>query len=167
MRTYGLKSMLRRKSCCHSYRGLNRVSGERIRDELLKCVNLPDLAETYRLFERNGIFKKLFEIAGFLGVNDPDDASFERFSRTSKFLPKLEYLLDDISNENKASDCRKILAENDKVEDLFANLQNLLNETIQGGRSRRQLLLLFAFFFSRIVDVYRLRSEAETYSDGN
>jgi len=148
-------------------KGLDRVSGERIRDELLKCLKLPDLAETFRLLEGNGILKNLLELAGFRCENDPVDSSIERFCHTAKFLTELENLLDDISNENKASDCRKILAENDKVEDLFANLQNLFNETIQGGRSRRQLLLLFALFFSGIVNIYSLQSGSENYEDRN
>jgi len=161
MRTYGLEIDAETEELLRiAIEGLDRVSGERIRDEILKCVKLPGLAKTYRLFEENGIFKKLFELAGFQGENDPDDASFERFSYSSKFLTKLENLLDDINDENKGSDSITILAENHQV-------HNLLTETIQGGRSRRQLLLLFAFFFSRIVDVYRLRSEAETYCDGN
>ena len=161
MRTYGLKIDAETEELVRiAIEGLDRVSGERIRDEILKCVKLPDLAETFRLFEGNGIFKKLFELAGFQGEDNPDDTSFERFNQSSKFLTKLENLLEEVNDENKGSDSITILAENHQV-------HNLLTETIQGGRSRRQLLLLFAFFFSRIVDVYRFRSEAETYSDGN
>ncbi len=159
MRTYGLEIDSETEKLVRiAIESLDRVSGERIRDELLKCVKLPDLAKTFRLLDESGIFNKLFKLAGFPGENDPVDASFERFSRASKFLTKLENLLDDIDNENKSSDSIKILSENHK-------LHNLLTETIQGGRSRRQLLLLFALFFSRLVDVYSLRSVEENYND--
>ena len=166
MRTYGLEIDSETKELARrATEGLDRVSGERIRDEFLKCLNLPHIAETFRLLEEYGIFNKLFELAGFQAENDSEGTSFKRFSHTSKFLRELENLLDEIYNGKEISDSNVILSQNHKLEKSFDNLHNLLTETIQGGRSRRQLLLLFAFFFSRIVDCYGLRSETEIHSD--
>lgn len=148
MRTYGLEIDSETKELARrATEGLDRVSGERIRDEFLKCLNLPHIAETFRLLEEYGIFNKLFELAGFQAENDSEGTSFKRLSHTSKFLRELENLLDEIYNGKEISDSNEILSQNHKLEKSFDNLHNLLTETIQGGRSRRQLLLLFAFFF--------------------
>lgn len=166
MRTYGLEIDSETKELARrATEGLDRVSGERIRDEFLKCLNLPNLAETFQLLEEYGIFNRLSDLAGFQGENDPDESSFERFSHTSQLLTKLENLLDDINKKNKSSGSIKIFGENHTLKKSFDNLHNLLTETIQGGRSRRQLLLLFAFFFCRIIDINS--SVAEIHSDKN
>ena len=120
---------------------LNRISGERIRDELLKSLDLPGLDQTAALLQSSGILAQLNQcIFGFSMEIDPET-----------YLPvlhDLEELLGLIENEKSLS-----LSENS-----FPNgyrlptnhvlgIKALLSDNIQGGRSRKQLLILFSLFF--------------------
>ena len=161
LRTYGLEIDSETKELMRiAVKSLDRISGERIRDELLKCLKLSDWAETSMLLDESGILKKMLELAGYQPVVADFDLSNERFEESIKILTSLEKMLDDIKNGNKSSKYVAFLAEKETSEDLFANLDNMLSEPIQAGRSRGQLLVLFTLFFSLCYKKSELSSSA-------
>ena len=150
LRTYGLEIDSDTQELMRiAIKGLDRISGERIRDEILKCLKLPDSAETFRLLDESGILKKMLKLAGYQPIVADLALSQERFEVSSKILNSLERMLADIKNGDKSSKSVAFLADNNPDEDLSDNLDKMLSESIQGGRNRRQLLVLFAVFFSQ------------------
>lgn len=142
IRTYNLKHS---PEFLHALRvatmDLNRVSGERIRDELLKCLDLPGLDQTVALLQSSGILAQLNQrIFGF--STEIDQESY------LSLLRDLEKLLGLIEKEKSLS-----LSENSSpsvnrlTTDHVLGLEAIFSENIQGGRSRKQLLVLFSLFF--------------------
>ncbi len=146
---------------------LNRISGERIRDELLKCLELPGLCETYFLLKDYGILFQLLSRAHKLSgsgrsfaQNDEEDFpdmddyleeiylpdwSMSRGDFTKNPLRILEELIVSLKQENTLP---LINQENGlKIEQTAKELSCTLAETLQGGRKREQLLKVFALFF--------------------
>ncbi len=122
---------------------LNRVSGERIRDELLKCLELPGLDETAALLERSGILfqlhQRIFDSAITPAINLESYLSF---------LRSLENMLESIENKISFSFSKLLPGIADDLKFVqIVGLDNLISEKIQGGRSRKQLLKLFCLFY--------------------
>ena len=146
LRTYGLEIDSETKESMRiAIEDLGRISGERIRDELIKCLKHPGLAETFQLLDESGILKKMLELADLQPVES--DVSNEHFEDSIKLLNSLEKMFDDLKIENRQSKFVAFLTDGDHSENLFAILDNMLSEPIQGGRSRKQILVLFALFF--------------------
>lgn len=153
MRTYGVEIDSDTKELLRiAIEDINRVSGERIRDEILKCLKLPGWAETLRLLEESGILQKTLELSDLQPDEGDSILPNERFEDGIKLLNSLEKILDGIKNGSESSGSVAFLADNDTSEDLFANLDEMLSSPIQGGRSRRQLFVLFTLFFSQAYD---------------
>lgn len=150
LRTYGLEIDSETQELMRiAIKSLDRVSGERIRDEILKCLKLPGWAETFRLLDESGILTKMLELADLQPNVDDFILLNERFEDCIKILNSLEQMLDDVKNRNKHANAVAFLADNDNSENLFANLDDMLNEPLQGGRSRRQILVLATLFFNQ------------------
>ena len=135
-------------------KGLNRISGERIRDELLKCLALPNLTLTYELLKDYGILDQLLQrtseqeslkklLADSPGENLTNiDDDFEQ-----NFLQTLEKLILYIEKEDPDSSDFDLCPVSISLPDILKKLNKNLGETLQGGRTRKQLLILFAMFF--------------------
>ena len=135
-------------------KGLNRISGERIRDELLKCLALPNLSLTYELLKNYGILDQLLHrtseqeslkklLADSPGENLTNiDDDFEQ-----NFLQTLEKLILYIEKEDPDSSDFDLCPVSISLPDILKKLNKNLGETLQGGRTRKQLLILFAMFF--------------------
>ena len=150
---------------------LNKISGERIRDELLKCLALPDLAETYRLLKEFGILYELLNTV--YQVNPPDEvranaasgdlsALFDYYAEIYRpawstvegesasavgVLKVLEEILRDIEAGRPASAFVNFDQNTPSSGNYMRALNSMLDESLQGGRTRKQLLVLFALFF--------------------
>lgn len=153
-------------------KSLYRISGERIRDELLKCLAMPDLALTYVLLKEYGILDQLlyrifkpessnqFLEENFVENSSDIDEFFEEdhlptrqvLGKETKvernFLKTLETLMLHIESENPDSIIPERCPVCLSIPDILQGLNLFLRETLQGGRTRKQLLILFAMFFS-------------------
>ena len=158
LRTYGLEIDSETKRLMRvATEGLNRISGERIRDELLKCFKLPGWAETFRLLNESGILNKMLDLADLPPAENDFVLSNEHFEDSINILNSLEKTLDDLKNGNKHANAVEFLVNKDNSESLFGALDDMLSEPIQGGRSRRQLLVLFTLFFCQSYNKSDLR----------
>lgn len=144
---------------------LNRISGERIRDELLKCLALPDLSVTYTLMDQFGILYQLLYRMHILGVSPktpepaakgdfaeelflPTWSSLDEKSRTENNpLKTLEYLLTEIDNPNAESRILEHASPLRTSPVVLTGLNSCLGESLQGGRTRKQMFILYALFF--------------------
>jgi len=151
---------------------LERISGERVRDELLKCLALPGLADTYRLLKEFGI---LFHLLDRVYLVEPPaelitaaengdfvdlfsfyedtykpnwSSGIDGWCLNSTLLETLEELVHDIEIENSNSLFFETDSKSDSPADYIHEIILNINETLQGGRTRKQLLLIFALFFS-------------------
>lgn len=135
-------------------KGLNKISGERIRDELLKCLALPNLSLTYELLKKYEILDQLlFRIIKQESSKQSSADSFEEnFSNNEddfvqNFLQTLERLILYIEKEDPDSSVFELCPVSISLPDILKNLNKNFGETLQGGRTRRQLLILYAMFF--------------------
>ncbi len=153
--------------------GINRISGERIRDELLKCLALPNLSLTYDLLDAFGILDQLFfrvhtlDSSGkiltetsresFHGIDDnmeqmrlPSQLTPEKESKTElnplQMLDGFLKYLDNINPETLLPKQSTMLFSSPEI---LHGLKSAFEESLQGGRNRKQLLVLFALFFWR------------------
>ena len=116
---------------------LGVVSGERIRDELFKCLRVPNFDTTVSLFEEFRVFEELRLLV--FGV-DPTETEFQQ--KDNPLFGALRGLSDYLLSENPDAetftfDYSLISAEKD-----LSAYQSMLDEPLQGGRKRRHLLLL-------------------------
>jgi len=137
-------------------KGLNRISGERIRDELLKCLSLPNLSLTYELLKKYEILDQLlFRIFKQESSKQSSADSFEEnFSDNEddfeqNFLQTLERLILYIEKEDPDSSDFDLCPVSISLPDILKNLNKNFGEILQGGRTRKQLLILFAMFFPK------------------
>jgi len=152
---------------------LNNISGERVRDELLKCLAVTDLSKTYDLLIEFGILGQLqdrvFEteqaeqflaettkenfpgmdeyanpgiLPGFLTTIEGSDLIRSRLSA-------LEELLLLIEGRNSDSELIAKSVQFFSSREIQHGLNQLLGESLQGGRTRKQLLILFTLFFDQ------------------
>ena len=150
---------------------LDRISGERVRDELLKCLALPGVSETYGLLKEFGILFYLLDKVNL--VEPPSDiipatdngdfvdlfnyyketylpdrsSGIDGWCLNSTLLQTLEELFHDIETENSNTLFFETDSKSDSPADYIPAINLNINEILQGGRTRKQLLLLFAFFF--------------------
>lgn len=151
--------------------GLDKISGERVRDELLKCLAVPDLSMTYDLLKEYGILDQLLsrvfkpestkqQFEGNLVKNnyEVDKLSEQDFLRPkrkfsnetkdeSNYLKTLDTLILHIESENPDLLIPELFPVCLTIPDIVEGLNLFLRETLQGGRTRKQLLILFAIFF--------------------
>lgn len=116
---------------------LGVVSGERIRDELFKCLRVSNFDATIALFEQFRVFEELRLLV--FGV-DPEEAEFQH--KDNQLFGPLKGLSDYLLSENPEAetftfDYSLISAEKD-----LSAYKSTLEEPLQGGRKRRHLLLL-------------------------
>ncbi len=155
--------------------GLGRVSGERIRDELLKCLKLPNLVKTFDSLNRFGIYPYLFQRANAIISEGDDQVSIyeeqagqiegqetqknefqingEFLSNRAEIIFSLDILLTEIQNNSLPKQLAGIEL---KVQDLNLILQNLritLSEELQGSRKRSEALILIAFLAESFDDI--------------
>ena len=150
---------------------LGKISGERVRDELLKCLTIPNLADTYLLLKEFGI---LYELLNWVyQVRPPDEvwtnattgdlsALFNYYAEIYRpvwsslegesasavgVLKVLEEILRAIE-AGRTAFAFVNFDQNAPSSAIYMNaLNSMLDESLQGGRSRKQLLVLFALFF--------------------
>lgn len=151
--------------------GLNKISGERIRDELLKCLAVPDLGLTYDLLKQYGVLYQLLnridnlnssekiranDVRGNLpGIDDnseiiaiPDGSNInEESDPFHKRLLALEKMLLSIEEKDSGSQFLGHALPFLSSPEILHGLSQLLGESLQGGRTRKQLLILFTLFF--------------------
>lgn len=122
-------------------RMLGSVSGERIRDELFKCLSLPQFDRVITLLQKFGILDQLRLLA--FGT-DPTQSGQSESQLRKSLLVLLEYL-EFIDHADKRSKM---------VEAFFAEesarlaYSRMLHEVGQGGRQRRSLLILCALMLN-------------------
>ena len=139
---------------------LGKISGERVRDELLKCLDLPDLPATFTLLARFGIYQFLQrEISpaaalmhsadfhtfheGVLDWGDPSENKPLWFVQKATLLENLEKLLINIQQgKNDAS-----LPPTEISNAFLDGLRKSMDESLQAKHTREQLLILAAFFY--------------------
>lgn len=147
---------------------LDRISGERIRDELIKCFEIPDLSSTYNLLEGFGIYGYLFwrindfensfagrkpaaeEAFANASVSQRHDADVvlnDRFLKCRReIIDSLDKVLTAKSSENLPEDIMGAVESSVDLADISVGLKELLTEEIQGGRNRIHLIILIGFF---------------------
>ncbi|MDD2522540.1 MAG: hypothetical protein PHW11_06960 [Anaerolineaceae bacterium] len=156
---------------------LNRISGERIRDELLKCLAIPGLSATYHLLGEYGILFQLLYRVFKLGASEKvlarairehfpsmpdfiDDVPLPEWSlaqeeagKTGNPLDALENLIEAIDQKNQEAlfftECPSRISSPGILE----GLTRISDERLQGGRTRKQLLILFALFFWHHLEI--------------
>ena len=150
---------------------LNRISGERIRDELLKCLAIPDLTETYGLLRDFGILYELQHrvfpqqvVQGELDNSTDESISLDRWSWENAYETHLEitnHESDIISHRLSALEQLMQVVEGRKTDpqllvemeqrfgstDIQSHLKQLFDESLQAGRTRKELLILLSLFF--------------------
>jgi len=113
---------------------LGLVSGERIRDELFKCLEVPNFEATLTLLSEFGILDQLRLLV--FGV-DPVEPQLQR--QSNKLFAPLTGLKDTLlALEEKGKSLLTLVPE----EKHLIAYQAMLEEPLQGGRKRRYLLLL-------------------------
>ncbi len=116
---------------------LGVVSGERIRDELFKCLSVSNFDATVALFEQFRVFEELRLLV--FGV-DPEEAAFQ--DKDNQLFRPLKGLSDYLLSENPVAETFNFdYLHISSKKDLSA-YQSMLEEPLQGGRKRRHLLLL-------------------------
>ncbi len=131
---------------------LNRISGERIRDELLKSLAIPNLLLTCDLLNEYGVLSQLrYRVFG-IKDNFPDtkgDYQKERVLPTENTSPlnTLEMLLQAIDIGNGEAPFFTQCPSRISSTEILQGLKHHLEESLQGGRTRKQLLILFSLFF--------------------
>lgn len=167
---------------------LGRISGERVRDELLKCFYLPGLADTYRLLKEFGILfhllNRIYQVdvpAEFLNAAKQGDFSDLYKFYKDIYLPDwssrsedeclnvalldiLEDMLSEIDTEKEISQYFDFECRSDLTASHLADIKQILRESLQGGRTRKQLLILFAMIFSH-HPFYSLKTEENEIFD--
>jgi tRNA nucleotidyltransferase/poly(A) polymerase len=111
---------------------LGLVSGERIRDELFKCLAVPNFEAVAALFSEFGVFDELRLLT--FGVDPSGRQSRQVENETLTFLARL-------SNNPEGGQQVAQGGPNPDFQHLHA-FQVMLDEPLQGGRKRRHLLLL-------------------------
>jgi tRNA nucleotidyltransferase/poly(A) polymerase len=111
---------------------LGLVSGERIRDELFKCLAVPNFEAVAALFSEFGVFDELRLLT--FGVDPSGRQSRQVENETLTFLARL-------SNNPEGRQQVAHGGPNPDFQHLHA-FQVMLDEPLQGGRKRRHLLLL-------------------------
>lgn len=155
-------------------KGLGRVSGERIRDELLKVLACPGLQETFGLLTRFGIYSLLAgwtnasisetELTRSLSDEQTDQMKHdvvERKARTESsdfyveradIIKSLDVILSAIQNNDlpeQFSDIELFVQDMDRF---LQQLKETLNEELQGARTRSDAILLTAFLAGSFDD---------------
>lgn len=143
---------------------LDCISGERIRDELIKCFDIPDLAATYSLLEGFGIYAYLFwRINGFAGRKPAPEEGFTKASESQRHeegivlndqflsnrkdvIDSLDKVLSAILSANLPENVMEADVGSADLADISVGLKELLTEEIQGGRKRSHLIILIGFF---------------------
>ncbi len=116
---------------------LGVVSGERIRDELFKCLSVSNFDATVALFEQFRVFEELRLLV--FGV-DPEEAAFQH--KDNQFFGPLKQLSDYLLAENPLAETFTFDYSHISSEKDLSPYQSMLEEPLQGGRKRRHLLLL-------------------------
>jgi len=111
---------------------LGLVSGERIRDELFKCLAVPNFEAVAALFSEFGVFDELRLLT--FGVDPAGLQSRQVETETLNFLTRL-------SNNPEGRQQVAHSAPNPDFQH-WHTYQVMLDEPLQGGRKRRHLLLL-------------------------
>jgi tRNA nucleotidyltransferase/poly(A) polymerase len=113
---------------------LGLVSGERIRDELFKCLEVPNFGTTLTLLNEFGILDQLRLLV--FGV-DPVEPPLQ--GQSNKLYASLAGLKDSLSSHADKDNSLFVLLPKQKHLETY---QAMLEEPLQGGRKRRYLLLL-------------------------
>ena len=148
---------------------LNRISGERIRDELLKCLAIPDLAETYGLFRDFGILYELQQrvfprqvMQGKLHNSTDESISLDRWSwenayetdlvitnRESDIISHRLSALDQLMQvvEGRKTDSRFLVEMEQRFgsPDIQSHQQLLMNRCRQGVQGKTADPFIFVF----------------------
>lgn len=111
---------------------LGVVSGERIRDELFKCLAVPNFEVVAALLSEFGVFDELRLLT--FGVDPAEPQNLQVETETLTFLTRL-------SNKPEGGQQVAHGIPNLDFQHLHA-YQVMLDEPLQGGRKRRHLLLL-------------------------
>jgi hypothetical protein len=112
---------------------LGLVSGERVRDELFKCLRVPNIDVTVGLFDKFGVFDQLRLLV--FGVDSAESRFPEYDAKLLASLTELANYLRDLENKDISF---QLFSKQKHLRDY----QTLLDEPLQGGRMRRHLLLL-------------------------
>ena len=153
---------------------LGRVSGERIRDELLKVLACPGLQETFGLLTRFGIYSLLAgwanasvsEIELTRSLSDEQSGQMkhdvlERKARTessdfylerAEIIKNLDTILSAIQHNNLPEHFFGIKQFVQDLDRFLQLLKETLNEELQGTRTRSDAILLTAFLAGSFDD---------------
>lgn len=166
---------------------INRISGERIRDELLKCLAEPGLAKTCDLLREFGILAQLQDrvFKTKQGENLPADTKSVFYPSSNirdedgillsgltenggadliqKRLSALEELLLLIEGNNSLAQSSAQAMQLFSSSEIQYGMKQALGESLQGGRTRKQLLILFALFFNQ-QQLFSVCDEAKSES---
>lgn len=156
-------------------KGLGQVSGERIRDELLKCLNLPDREKTFCLLDRHGIYSYLVLRANGLdagsGFHDPISNSYlnliesecvhthehlitdDFIEKRSEIIKNFDSILVGIQNNNLPKQFEAVSQQVKDPESFIKNLKETINEELQGSRTRTDSILLTVFLARSFDDL--------------
>jgi hypothetical protein len=113
---------------------LGLVSGERIRDELFKCLAVPNFEAAIELSGEFGVLDQLRLL--IFGEDPVESQSQGQSSKLLAAMTGLKKSLLDLENKDK-SQLKLILGEKH-----LETYQAMLEEPLQGGRKRGQLFLL-------------------------
>lgn len=112
------------------------VSGERIRDELMKCLRVPNFERTAVLFGLFGVYDQLRLLV--FGVDPIEPELLETDRRLLAVLERLAFYLFAVDPEEDRQPGIPIISTNSQLKAYL----DLLDEPLQGGRRRSHLLLL-------------------------
>jgi len=112
------------------------VSGERIRDELMKCLRVPNFERTAVLFGLFGVYDQLRLLV--FGVDPIEPELLETDRRLLAVLERLAFYLFAVDPEEGRQPGIPIISTNSQLKAYL----DLLDEPLQGGRRRSHLLLL-------------------------
>lgn len=155
-------------------KGLRRVSGERIRDELLKVLACSGREETFDLLNRYGIYDLLAGWANALiseieltrSLSDgqsklmeldieenKDRAVYSDFyAERAEIIKNLDITLSAIQNNDLPEQFSGIEPFVQDMDRFLQQLKETLNEELQGARTRSEAILLTAFLAGSFDD---------------
>jgi poly(A) polymerase len=116
---------------------ISRVSGERIREELLKLLSLPKTGDLFLYLEKLGLLCAIMpELAPSIGLEQPSEHYWDVFTHSVKTIDAVSYMLrqGDWQYSKKALE---VVPWSDELEAYF-------NEKISAGSTRLLLLKLTA-----------------------